>query len=512
MSANPRELVQNQFTAKVEEALYQALSQACIMLYPGADVLLAFSGGPDSTAMLAALLAISKQRGFEVQACHINHRLRGDEADADEDFCRQICEKWNVPLHIERAAEPACLHEVSENELREFRYAKLTEIAERTHSAVCLTGHTLDDQVETMLFRLFRGTGPSGLLGIRPYRKLTPKLTLIRPLLQLRRSDCFNFLSALGIEPRIDSSNADPLYSRNYIRKQIIPLIEQRFGSFAERMENFRQLLEGDEALLRCMSDDAVCELRDPAEQANRHLQTDAYSWNVDQFNELPLSLRRRVLHQTLRELGTEHDFDRIESLLEIIDADGTGAISLDEEWEMRVFRGEIIWRRRNQFDECAEEDDSSEEHAEAGKVPGNICSSNLKEGTNLLLRLGLSMRIERIDLPRAEICFPPACELEVVVDLSNIGQLEALQFRQRQPGDHIQPLGMANTVRLKKYLHTHKSTKTLSFRGKALVLSNDSEVLWVPGCGLSQRIAVQERATHRLIINKIAPDKLTYC
>ena len=520
MSADPRSLVDDHFKIQAEEALYVAISESGKLLHPGSTLLVAFSGGPDSTALLAFAVCMANELNIAVHACHVNHKLRGQESDGDQEFCRKLCHDWDVPFHAETIQLDESRGGVSENELRELRYQSIFDVAKKIGSSICLTGHTMDDQVETMLFRLFRGTGPNGLLGIKHVRKTQDGFVLIRPLLSMRRLDCLNYLSRLGIEGRKDSSNDECQYSRNYIRNKIMPLIEDRFAGFVERVENFRRLLEGDENLLRCLSEDALCELREPDERATRFMQTDAYCWNLDQFNELPLSLRRRVLYQTLRDLKIEHDYQRIESLLDLIDTDGTGAISLNEMWEVRIFRGEVIWRRRNKFadEEFGEQkeldaDDDKLSGAESEDVQdAPLIGSNLKEGTNLLLRLGLSMRIEKIDVPFESIQFPAARDLQAFVDLSEVGSLELLQFRQRKPGDHIQPFGMCNSVRLKKYLHTHKSTETLSFRGKALVLSSESEVLWVPGCGISQLIAVRERATHKITISRIAPDRVSFC
>ncbi len=514
MRVHPRSLADDHFKVQAEEALCTALSESGQCLQPGSKLLIAFSGGPDSTALLAFAVSLVESREITVHACHVNHKLRGDESDNDEEFCRRLCEEWNVPFHAANIPVENVIDCVSENNLRTHRYQAMSKVALEIGSNVCLTGHTMDDQVETMLFRLFRGTGPSGLLAIKNSRKTPEGLTLIRPLLSVRRRDCANYVSRLGVEPRKDSSNDDVSYSRNYIRNKIMPLIEDRFTGFVERVENFRRLLEGDEDLLHCLSEDAMCELREPDERLTRYQETDAYCWNLDQFNELPLSLRRRVIYETLRDLKIEHDYQRIESLLDLIDIDGSGALTLNDSWEVRIFRGEIIWRRSNKFadDPDSQSEDFSVEVKECNDDSAPVLGSNLKEGTNLLLRLGLSMRIEKLDLPFESIQFPSAHELQAVVDLREVGSLELLQFRQRKPGDHIQPFGMCNSVRLKKYLHTHKSTETLSFRGKALVLSSDSEVLWVPGCGISQRIAVRDRATHKITISRIAPDRSAFC
>ena len=476
-------------------AFGEALAGVSYCVSPDDKILVAISGGADSTALLAWAVCYAEDRSLELHACHVNHNLRGLESDEDENFCKELCSRWGVTLHVERVTSEdlsgkrtgEC--QISEAQLRDLRYKYLESIASKIGALLCMTGHTMDDQVETLLFRLFRGTGPTGMLGIKAVRKFSDKLQIIRPLLYIRRLDCQNFLERIGISARSDSSNADNGYSRNFIRNEIIPLIEKRFGGFVDRVENLRKLMEGDEQLLQCLSRDAYSNLREGTDSP--------LVWNLDEFNELPLSLRRRVIYDALKDQRIDYDYARIESLLELIDVDGAGALSLNEFWELRVADGLIRWRRRGL--------------KSVGDERPVDFSMGLKEGSNMLLRLGLSLRLEKVDIPYDAICFPESCEMTIMANLNSIDFAE-LKLRHRQPGDQIQPLGMSQPVRLKKFLHTHKSTQTLSFGGRALVLSDNSEVLWVPGCGISQKIAVRDRATHRITVNRIAPDPVSYC
>lgn len=482
MNSSAHENCEDSFTLAVKMALCNILNENTQAPLRSGKMMVAFSGGPDSTALLAALVPIAKENLFELHACHINHGLRGQESDDDEEFCRELCQKWNIPCHVEKLS----LSGHSEAELRKGRYAAIERISARVNAGICLTGHTLDDQVETMLFRLFRGTGPSGLLGIPTLRRVSEKLILLRPLLSLTRQDCESFLERCDITARQDSSNKDECYARNFIRNSILPLVGARFGGVRQHFDQLRRLLDADESLLCRLAQDASLELLEYS--GDRNL------WSLDKFGELPLSLRRRVLLDALKQRNIESDFNRIESLLEMIDMDGKGAVSLNEQWIIRICDGELRWQ--DQLDIAPPLDEELSVPIEP-------------EGLTLIHKLGLALKMEKINDRKDQVRLPGSQEHELIGDLSAVGQLK---LRLREAGDQIQPLGMSCMVRLKKFLHTHKSTKTLSFGGRVLVLADDSEVLWVPGCGMSQRIAIASKATHRISLMRISPDETSFC
>lgn len=482
MVCNEQKTCEDSFVLLVKQALDDAVFENSVMLSESSRILVAFSGGPDSTALLVALVEIAKERALQLHASHINHGLRGEESDADEKFCRELCQKWGVPIYVERIENSG----KSEADLREARYKAIEKVASSVKAGLCLTGHTLDDQVETMLFRLFRGTGPSGLLGIPVYRRVSDCLSLVRPLLSLSRQDCVNFLRRYDITARSDSSNRDDNYSRNFIRNKILPLAESRFSGLKEHFEQLRRVIEADDALLNCLSRDALLGLIETSGNYN--------IWHLDEFSELPLSLRRRVLYESFRKRKVQCEFPRIESLLEMIDLDGDGAITLNEEWEIRLTQGRLYWNRKvDKRAECIED----------------LAIPVKTAGMTIIHRLGLAVRVEEINGNLSSMTLPGPQEHELIVDLSRVGPLT---IRLRKAGDQIQPLGMSCMVRLKKYLHTHKSTRTLTLGGRVLVLASDTEVLWVPGCGMSQRIAVSERPTHRISLLPIKPDDCGIC
>lgn len=199
-------------------------------------VVLAVSGGADSVAMLRAVVALKKTAGGtgKLYAAHLNHGLRGIEADADEAWLKVLCAPMDVPLEAVKAdvtAIAALQGDGWEAAARTARYEFLQQTAERLGARFVATAHTADDQVETVLQRILRGTGLKGLAGIPFTRPLSESVSLVRPLLTLRRQDILAYLAALGQDYRTDSSNADPRWTRNRLRHELLPLLRERYGA-----------------------------------------------------------------------------------------------------------------------------------------------------------------------------------------------------------------------------------------------------------------------------------------
>ncbi len=211
------------------------------MLEPGEPVLVALSGGADSVALLRALLAL----GYPVCAFHLNHCLRGAESGRDEAFCRALCEKLHVPLTVERidvGAKARAAGEGVEAMARRIRYERLAAAAQGIKIA---TAHTADDNLETMLFHLTRGTGPKGLAGIPPVRG-----NIIRPLIGVERAQVEAYLAELYQDYVTDSTNADEVYTRNRIRHEVVPVLRRINPAVCGAAARLGGLLRQDEAYL----------------------------------------------------------------------------------------------------------------------------------------------------------------------------------------------------------------------------------------------------------------------
>lgn len=213
------------------------------------NVVIAVSGGGDSVALLRALVEIKHAYGGrgEVVVATYDHRVRESDSHADAQWVAELAERLNVPCVFGASQRNGPR---SEAEMRDERRDFLLAVARERGARYVATGHTLDDQAETVLFRAVRGAGLRGVASIRRIAQLADGCTLVRPLLGETRNDLRRFLAALGQPFREDGSNDDPVYARNWLRAEVLPLIEQRFptarselGQLAEHAAEAEELI-----------------------------------------------------------------------------------------------------------------------------------------------------------------------------------------------------------------------------------------------------------------------------
>lgn len=195
-------------------------------------VLAAISGGPDSMGLLRALHALKIGGAGRLVAAHFNHGTRGAEAAADEALVLRTCRELQVTCELGRAAEGAFdrTPDGFEQAARTARYRFLEETAARLGARYIVTGHTADDQAETILHRILRGTGLAGLAGIPATRAISPLTTIVRPLLGVRRAEVLAYLAEIGQPFREDTTNADPRFTRNRLRHELLPMLTQEYN------------------------------------------------------------------------------------------------------------------------------------------------------------------------------------------------------------------------------------------------------------------------------------------
>ncbi|HET9597557.1 MAG TPA: tRNA lysidine(34) synthetase TilS, partial [Anaeromyxobacteraceae bacterium] len=247
-------------------------------------MLVALSGGPDSTALLASLEALLRVGAFAaLAACHVDHGLRPDAAD-DAAACAELCARLGIPLTAVRVVvgREGGLQAAA----RRARYAALRDAARASGATRIATGHTRGDQAETVLLRLLRGSGARGLAGIPPRRG-----AIVRPLLDLPRSRGLAYLRGRGLPWREDPSNAAPRFLRNRVRREVLPLLVSLAPRAEERLARAADLLRADDARLEAEAREAV------ASRARAE---------VAALAALPLAVRRRALVKSLkRRAGT---------------------------------------------------------------------------------------------------------------------------------------------------------------------------------------------------------------
>ena len=212
----------------------------------GETVVVAVSGGADSVSLLLGVhdLVIRKKLDLRVVAAHFNHKLRGDESDADEQYVRELCVRLGIELAIGHGSLPADGN--LEQNARDARYAFLAGIATKLEAFAVVTGHTVNDQAETFLLNLIRGSGTDGLSGMRPVREFagSPAM-LVRPLLKwATRSGTEGFCHDLGVKYRYDTMNEDTAFKRVRIRKILMPLLEDMNPNIIETLANTAGLIQ----------------------------------------------------------------------------------------------------------------------------------------------------------------------------------------------------------------------------------------------------------------------------
>ncbi|MDA0589149.1 MAG: tRNA lysidine(34) synthetase TilS [Planctomycetota bacterium] len=203
-----------------------------------ARVLVAVSGGCDSVALLRGLHWLQTNLDVQLVVAHLNHGWRGAESDADAVWVEALAGSLEVNCHVERldAKKEALTTSASEESARRARYEFLTRAAAEHDCRFVAVGHTADDQTETVLHHILRGTGLAGLRGIAPARPLGENVTLVRPLLGIQREPLENWLSSIGQDWRTDRSNSDTDFTRNRIRNELLPLLEEQFNPQVRRV------------------------------------------------------------------------------------------------------------------------------------------------------------------------------------------------------------------------------------------------------------------------------------
>lgn len=285
-----------------------AFIRAHAMVQPGDAVICAVSGGADSMALLWAMWTLKGKLDIHVEAAHFNHNLRGEESDRDAAFVKAFCAEHAIPCHIGSGSITAG-EKGLEAAARNARYAFLQSLPGKI-----ATAHTADDNAETLLMHLIRGTGLKGLGGIAPKRE-----NLIRPMLTVTRRDVLAFLESENIPYVTDSSNETDAFLRNRIRHHVMPLLKQENPSVSQNLSATALRLRQDEETL-----DALAET----------------TTDVAALKKMPVPIQNRVLGKLLVSFGvSEPEAEHMELLRKVLYSDNPSAYA--------VFPGDIPIGRR---------------------------------------------------------------------------------------------------------------------------------------------------------------------
>ncbi|MFL6245196.1 MAG: tRNA lysidine(34) synthetase TilS [Thermoanaerobaculia bacterium] len=399
-------------------------------------IVAAASGGADSTALLLALADL-RAEGFEIEAAHVNHHLRGEESVADEAFVRDLCRDLGVALHVaDGTLDPDRVRQRGiEAAAREVRYARLSDIRVQTGSRLVATAHQKNDQAETVLMRLVTGSGIAGLRGVHPMREDG----FIRPLLDVTRDRIDAYLHERNIVPRHDRSNDDPRFLRNRIRGVVRQLgAVDNLAAIAEQARQQWPILER-----------AI----DEAERAHVIITADEtrfLSWPDDRW------LRQALLHRHIRRLDpaardvSARDLERLAA-----EAGNIRRVSVTKRLELIRREHVLVLRKPPQ-------------------PVGEFEVELTLDAPAFIPELGITVRLSRGTRPTFQLPRNSA---------------PRFLLRNRRPGDRFQPLGMQHSKKLKDFLIDRKIA--VDFRDRLPLLLWNNEIVWVAGVEVSERFRI---------------------
>lgn len=294
------------------------------MTSPGDKVLVAVSGGADSVALLEALRELASELGLTLAVAHLDHGIRGEAAAADAAFVSQLGREAGLQVHHGSVDAPAISRDSGrslEDAAREARYSFLRATAACHGYNKIAVGHTLDDQAETVLLAMIRGSGAAGLGAMRPVSG-----DLIRPLIEARRQDVLAYLAGLGRAYRTDETNKDPAYVRNRVRHMLLPLLAEQFNpAIAATLARQAELLRADEELLAGL---AAGLLRRIARSG-----AGAVSLDLQALRRVPRALQRRIVRAAAGGLYEGAvpplSFANVEDILDLLSGSTGAAVDL---------------------------------------------------------------------------------------------------------------------------------------------------------------------------------------
>lgn len=468
-------------------------------------VVIGFSGGPDSLCLLHTLVEMLRpQFELSLTVAHLNHQLRGAASQADEDFVRDMAARWRLPLVVEtrNIAALATLRKQSvEETARHVRYAFLWRVAREVSANKIAVGHHADDQVETVLMHLLRGTGLAGLRGMLPLMDIAglrlhpddiptpsplPAPQLIRPLLETSRREIEAYCQEYQLVPRQDSSNQDTIFFRNRLRHELIPYLETYNPNLRQLLQRTAKVVTAEVEFLNDHLDQAWQAII--KSEATGRIEIDTLAWL-----NLPLALQRSTLRravQILRRSLRDINFEHIETAMEIIEQGTVGAkatlpqgLMLTLGYETFVVADETVLAGPAQPDEPY--------LTKAEIVPLNVPGLTVLPGLKWQLKTAL-LTSESLNLPDLKQIEP----WEAYLDGDVVG--DTLFLRTRRPGDTFTPLGLdGHRQKVNEFMINQKIPSAR--RQHIPLLVADDRVLWVCGYRPAEETRVYP-ATRRVL------------
>ena len=443
----------------------------------GKRLLVAVSGGPDSLALLHALWQLRDEHELILYGAHLNHGLRGAESDADAEFTADTFKRLDIPFTLDSADVAAyrTQHKLSlEDAARQVRYAFLA-VAATEHAADAIAlGHTADDQAETVLMHIIRGSGLDGLRGMQTLdtRCIAGKpATLFRPLLGARRSETQAYCRALGISPRIDDSNQSPEFLRNRIRMELVPLLEQTNPSIHAALLRLAANATQDSDYIRAKADEVWNQVA--------HVHSDgAVRLDTRALRNHHAALQSHTLRRAIEVAGGELSQQHVLDIMALIGGAPGKTLHLSNGLTFVTGYGEAHIGRAAAIAAML-----SPLPALRGEHPLAVTGETQVGGwqVNALIETYINMRDNK-SFPKAghdeKSMRQRRFRVSELLDADCVGK--ALRLRARQPGDRFQPLGMEQTKSLREFMIDTRIPR--QWRDGLPLVVSDRGIVCVPG------------------------------
>lgn len=422
--------------------------------------LVAFSGGPDSVCLLNSIHETCPNN--RIIAIHLNHCWRGEESDREEENCKQFCLKNNIEFYSEKLNSDIAQTETA---ARNARYDFFEKCAKKFKCNIIFTAHNQNDNVETLIFRICHGTGISGLQGIAEHRDL-----YYRPLLNISRKEIEKYCAKNNLPINIDSSNSDNIHKRNLIRNEILPMLSKINPSINEAITSLSYVAKEETSILK----EHVNSIFEQISKNNKIL--------TKKYLKLSDELQKRILYEIITPLVPEnYDRERILTLWNFIKENCTSksgkTCSITTDYWLFVSEKNIEIIKPTEKD--------------------NTCINVNKLGEYKYGRFDINIS-KCSSIPDKH---PVDAGDTIFVDFSSIENFE-FTIRHRQHGDIIQPLGINGTQKLKKYFNSKKIPN--HEKDNIVLLTQGKEVLWAVGVGLSNKIKVKTKPTHKIVCKEL--------
>ncbi|KNY28638.1 tRNA lysidine(34) synthetase TilS [Pseudobacteroides cellulosolvens] len=452
----------------------------------GETVIAGISGGPDSVCLVHILNNISSIYNFKIIAVHINHMLRGEEADKDENYVREFCERLSIEFYSDKIDIKKLSKEESvsiEEAGRIARYRQFQFYVENKGAQKVAVAHNKNDHAETVIMNIIRGTGTDGLKGIQYKRD-----NIIRPLLDVCRYEIEDYCLSNELDPRIDSSNLDNIYTRNKIRLELIPFINKCFNTnIIESIGRTAEIVSCDISFIEEYAAEAM-------KKCIIEKKSDKIRLNIEILKDFHESIKNRILRNIIKDIkGNLNGIEKkhIDLLSGLAFNGRTGAVvclpgKLIGEKSYNTLS--VSYRRTNSPTPIKDQKDNKFE-IEITMQGSNFFKFN---GRSYCLQ---SAVIGPIDAENINI---QRCKREEKVQYFDYEALKmGIYLRNRKEGDMFKPINGKGTKKLKEYFIDEKIPR--DERNKILLVAIGNEIVWVVGNKTSDKFKVNENTKYIL-------------